>query len=131
MRREFNLSEQDLEFLDSSDYSWETINLQGNWVLIHQYPIPKGYNHSETSLALRLDSGYPNVQIDMVYFFPHLSRIDGKIIGAISTQLIDGKQWQRWSRHRTKVNPWRPEIDCIATHLGLVLHWLEREFKLR
>ncbi|MCH8902858.1 MAG: hypothetical protein IIA45_02965 [Bacteroidetes bacterium] len=131
MRRQFNLPEQDVEYLESTGYSWETITENGNWVLISCYSVPKGYNVTEVTTALRIDPGYPIGQIDMVYFLPHLSRSDGRPIGALAIQQFDGKQWQRWSRHRTPENPWRPEVDCISTHMTLVDHWLEREFKLR
>ena len=131
MRRQFNLPEQDVEYLESSGNSWESIIFAGNWVLIHNYPVPAGYNTNEVSIALRIDAGYPTSQIDMVYFNPHLGRIDGKPIGALAIQQIDGKQWQRWSRHRTPANNWRPEVDCIATHMALIDYWLLREFQIR
>ncbi len=54
---------------------------------------------------------------------------DGKAIGATGNcQLIDGRQFQRWSRHRTPGNPWRSGVDDIEAHIILVKHWLEREF---
>lgn len=130
-RRQFDLPERDAEFLDSNGYNWEAINGNGNWVIIHDYPIPNGYNLSKTIVALRIDPGYPSTQIDMVYFYPNLIRKDGHPIGAITGCAIDGSIYQRWSRHRTGFNPWRPEVDDLSTHLGLVNYWLEREFKLR
>lgn len=131
MRRQFNLPEQDIEYLESIGNPWESIILDGNWVLIHNYPVPTGYNFIEVSIALRIDAGYPVSQIDMVYFYPHLARQDGKPIGALAIQQIDCRQWQRWSRHRTPINQWRPEVDCIATHISLVDYWLVREFQIR
>ena len=131
MRREFILPEEDVEYLDATGLSWETVASNGNWVVIHNLPVPDGYNVKETSVALRIDAGYPTSQIDMAYFYPHLSRQDGKPIGALAMINFDGKHWQRWSRHRTPSNPWRPEVDNIGTHMLLVSHWLEREFNLR
>ena len=131
MRRHFELPEEDAEFLDSLQLSWETVSDNGNWILIHDYPLPNGYNLNEASAALRIESGYPNAQIDMVYFYPHLSRCDGKTIGALAFMQFDGKQWQRWSRHRTGANPWRPELDGVSTHTMLVNHWLSDEFRKR
>ena len=60
-----------------------------------------------------------------------LSRIDGKGINNLSQVVIAGEAWQQWSRHRTGQNPWRPGVDDIASHLGLVDDWLRREFGLR
>lgn len=68
----------------------------------------------------------------MAYFSPGLARKDNQPIGATeSTQALDGKSFQRWSRHRTNEAPWRPGDDDVATHLVLVANWLEREFKIR
>lgn len=131
MRRQFTLPEEDNEYLSFSRYSWETINQSGNWVIIHDYPVPEGYNVSNVSVALKIETGYPTSQIDMAYFHPQLSRKDGKAIGALTIIGFDGKHWQRWSRHRTPVNHWRVGIDDICTHLAFVTHWLEREFLIR
>ncbi|MBK8506151.1 MAG: hypothetical protein IPL46_30510 [Saprospiraceae bacterium] len=131
MRRLFHLPEQDVEYLEVSGLPWETIISNGNWLLVHNFSIPRGYNEEEASIALRLDPGYPTSQIDMVYFHPHLVRSDGKMIRALAMQQLDGKQWQRWSRHRTHSNPWRPDVDCISTHISLVDYWLNRELQLR
>lgn len=131
MRRDFNLPETDIDYLDTLSYPWDCLTSSGNWVIIHNYPIPLGYNVSSVSLGLRIDPGYPNSQIDMVYFSPHIHRSDGKPIGALALQVIDGIQWQRWSRHRTGANPWKSGIDDISTHLLLINYWLEREFQIR
>ena len=120
-----------MEFLSQSGRRWETIRDAGEWVIISDYPLPPGYNVSHATVALKIEGGYPVTQIDMVYFDPPLGRQDGKPIGALSPQPISGRQFQRWSRHRTGENPWRPGVDDISTHLSLVDFWLEREFKLR
>lgn len=129
MRRDFHLPEDDVIFLGGLGLDWETINDGGmQWVVIHAYPIPIGYNHKNVSVAIKIETGYPRTPLDMVYLSPALQRIDGKAINAISSQVIDGKQFQRWSRHRTGVNPWREGVDDISTHLALVDFWFEQEF---
>lgn len=130
MRKDFILTEEDLEFIESTGYEWESIiSPQGNWVVIHNYPIPMGYTVSHASVALKIESGYPVSQIDMAYFYPQLLRSDNQQIGAlVPMSIIDNIEWQRWSRHRTNTNPWRPGIDNLSTHMGLVNNWLEREF---
>ena len=129
LRRQFDLQEEDTEYLDAKGLPWETLNEGGTlWLLVHEWPVPDGYNVPKVSVAVRL-VGYPNGALDMAYFKPALSRTDGVPIRATSAvQTIDGTPWQRWSRHRTAQNPWRPGVDSIATHLALVEHWLEREF---
>lgn len=128
MRRDFILPEQDIEYLDQSGYPWETISDGPNkWVIIHGYPVPNGYNISAVKVALKIEGGYPVAQIDMVYFDPALNKVNGTGIGALVNQNVCGKAWQRWSRHRTAQNPWRPGLDDVSTHLQLVNYWLERE----
>lgn len=130
MRRDFSLPEQDIEFLECSGFKWETIRHgAGCWLVIYNYPIPPGYNTNKVDLALKIDSGYPVSQIDMVYFTPDLVLTSGQPITALARQAIDGKNWQRWSRHRTGENPWRPGLDDISTHLQMVDFWIERELK--
>jgi len=129
MKSDFQLPEEDMIFLNGMGLPWETVNDQGmQWVIIHDYPVAFGFNHQNVSVAIKIETGYPRAPIDMAYFHPALQRIDGKIINAISGQQIDGKQYQRWSRHRTPQNPWREGIDDLATHLALVSFWFEQEF---
>ena len=129
LRREFEPLSDDIALLDETGLSWETIVDKDQWVLIHGFPIPKGYNHQIAIAAIRLATGYPHAQLDMVYFHPHLVRADGKPIGATTgRQQIDGQEFQQWSRHRTDQNPWVVNQDNIGTHIILIEDWLEREF---
>lgn len=129
MRRQFLLPEADRDHLDVRELEWETIVEAGvRWLLLHAFPVPEGYNHRTVIVAVMISACYPEAPLDMAYFYPHLARTDGRAIGALSSQIIDGKNFQRWSRHRTGQNPWRPGVDDLAAHLALVEHWLEREF---
>ncbi len=129
MRRQFDLPGEDVEYLDARGLNWESLtDGEAKWLIVHGFPIPVGYNQSSAQAAFRIEPGYPDAQIDMVYFFPALARGDGRGINNLTTQAIDGRQFQRWSRHRTEKNPWRPGEDCLATHLLLVEDWLRREF---
>lgn len=132
MRRQFDLPEADEAHLESLGRPWETItDGSARWLLVHEWPISAGYNYSAVSIAIRIEPGYPDTQLDMVYVLPHLARTDQVSINALSNQAIDGKDWQRWSRHRTNENPWRPGIDDLSTHLFLVDDWFTREFHAR
>lgn len=130
MRRAFDLPEGDREHLDARGRPWETIIDGSQWLLLHEYPIVDGYNHSTATAALLIAPMYPETQIDMVYFYPHLTRRDGKAIPALSDHALDGKTFQRWSRHRPD-EPWRAGVDDVGTHLLLVDEWLRREFRVR
>jgi len=128
MRRQFMLPETDSTFLGTPGLRWETIiQNKSRWLIVHDFEPPEGYNHRRVFLAILISPGYPDTQLDMVYFSPALARLDGRVIGALSTTTLDGKTYQRWSRHRTGLNPWRPGEDDLSSHLELVKHWLERE----
>lgn len=129
-RHEFDLPAGDHGFLEATGLRWEAVRDGAlGRVIVHDYALPAGLKPDTVSLNLRIESGYPETQIDMVYFFPGIRRIDGRAIGALSDDTFDGRTWQRWSRHRTAQNPWRRGVDDISTHLQLVRHWLERELQ--
>lgn len=127
-RVQFQLSQDDTAFLDSLNLDWECVIENGSKrIVIYKYPLPKGYNHDYVALNMEITSSYPTTQIDMAYFFPPISRADKKPIKALSTNSFDGKTWQRWSRHRTTSNPWRPGIDSVATHIAYINTWFTSE----
>lgn len=130
LRKHFDLPEEDQEHLDARGLPWEAVSEGGNqWLLIRNFPVPKGYNNGSVTAAVRIPANYPNAGLDMVYFHPTLSRTDGiRIPATEGTVYIDNSIFQQWSRHRTVVNPWRPGVDQVSTHLSLVEEWLLREF---
>ena len=109
MRRDFQLSTDDTRFLDGLGLPWEAV-LQGSerWVLIHEHPLPDGYSSKLVTVAILISGGYPEAPLDMFYLLPAVARPDGAVIPATSAQAIDGKTYQRWSRHRPGDQPWRP-----------------------
>lgn len=132
MRRQFELPSFDTQYLDSTGLQWETI-VEGNgrWLILHDRPVPNGYNVERAIVALHIPPGYPESPIDMAFFHPPLARQDGKPVNRLSDRSLDGKVFQQWSRHRTDAAPWRPGEDDVASHLVLVDDWLGREFKIR
>ena len=129
LRCDFDLPEEDHEHLDARGLPWETVSECGNqWLLIRNFPIPEGYNYRSVTAAIRIPANYPTAGLDMVYFHPSLSRVDGiRIPATEGTVFIEQRVFQQWSRHRTGENPWRLGIDQVSTHLGLVEEWLLRE----
>lgn len=129
-RQEFALPADDMQWLNATGLQYELVAEDGALrVVLYDFPVPVGYNLSKVAVNVRIDSGYPDIQIDMAYFFPTLQRLDGRSIDSTSTDAFDGKTWQRWSRHRTGANPWRPGVDNLSTHMAAVEEWLARELK--
>lgn len=130
LRRQFDLLPDDRVFLDEYGLPWETLRDGSLWVLIHDLSTHVGYNHVRVTAAIRLETGYPQTALNMVYFFPHLLRKDGQPIRATdNTQNLDGKDFQRWSRHYTTENPWIAGVHNLGTHVIVVEDWLAREFE--
>ena len=130
LHRQFNLLPQDHKFLEEYGHPWETIVDGSRWVLIHEFQTHEGYNHPRVTVAIRMETGYPAAALDMAYFYPALARKDSTPITATEcTQEIDGKSYQRWSRHRTAQNPWKVGRDSLETHVLLIEDWLAREFE--
>lgn len=123
-RRELALSAEDTEYLDNAFPAWESI-AQGSWLILPDFPLPDGYTVRFVTVAIQISAGYPFTPLDMAYFFPPVLRIDGTPIPATNcTQNIDGNTFQRWSRHYPP-GTWRPDEDCIATHVMAIQSWLE------
>jgi hypothetical protein len=128
VRREFSLPADDVRYLDGLGLEWETVkDGTGIWLVIHKWFVPDGYAQMDASVAIMIPPCYPDAALDMVYFHPHLSLKSGKAINQLSTQMICGRVWQRWSRHFTPENPWRMGVDDVSTYLGLIDNWLRRE----
>lgn len=130
LRRQFDLLAEDEKFLEEYGHPWETLVDGSQWVLIHEFKTHEGYDRSRVTAAVRMETGYPVTALDMAYFFPALARRDGRPVDQTeATQVIDGDEYQRWSRHRTEQNPWKPGVDDLGTHVLLIEDWLQREFE--
>lgn len=131
-RRQFRLSTADESFLNSRFPGWEAVK-EGDtqWVIIRNYVLPTGYSALTTNVAIQLVAGYPDAGLDMAYFTPALQRTGGQAIPAITPHTLDGRDWQRWSRHRTAANPWVPGEDSLATHLSYIEFFLAEECRRR
>jgi hypothetical protein len=132
-RRTFNLPQQDAQYLDSLGHAWEAVQ-EGSyrWLLVHDINVPGGYTVPKVTLALMIPPGYPDAAMDMAWVFPALQRMDGIAVPTTEVkQQIDGRAFQRWSRHRTQNQEWRPGIDDIGTHLAMAREWFAVEFNKR
>jgi hypothetical protein len=122
----FHLPEEDVEFLNSLGLMWETVLAADIlWLLVHDYPIPFGFNVSKATLAIKIEGGYPPAKLDMAYFLPELSKVSGTTIPNLSTISIDDNQYQQWSRHYE----WREGVDDLGIHYCRIEQWLLDELK--
>jgi len=127
-RRDAPLLDADMAFLEAYGQPFDIVKDGSTWVILHDFPVPSCFNHKSVSLAIRIEQGYPMTQLDMLYVFPKLARVDGREIPQTQVeQLIEGKTFQRWSRHRSGPNLWVPGIDCLETHVFLIEEIFEQE----
>ena len=127
-RRQFRLAESDEAFLDGLGLRWEALLYGGaKWIVVYGYGLPVGYNVAKADLAVRIEPDFPTAQLDMAYFAPSLSRIDGKGINNLSPAQVDDRPFQQWSRHRTAGSIWRPGEDDLESHFLFIQSFLQRE----
>lgn len=131
-RRQFRLLPADEQGLTARSLLWETVVHGGRrWLLLQDVALPEGYLVEKTSIAIEVPTSYPTAELDMFYCYPQLTRRDGMAIPQTQvTEMIEGKGFQRWSRHRGAIAPWRPGLDNVVTHLALVEAALLREVEV-
>lgn len=128
VRADFTMLEEDIEYLNSKEYTWEAVaQADVKRVVLRGFEPPQGFTPAKVDAFVILPHGYPDAQIDMVYFHPPLARVDGVGIRSLITNDFEGKTWQGWSRHRTANSTWRQGIDNLATHMMLVDDFLTAE----
>lgn len=128
VRADFTMLEEDIEYLNSKGYTWEAVaQAEVKRVVLRGFEPPQGFAPAKVDAFVILPHGYPDAQIDMVYFHPPLARVDGVGIRSLITNDFEGKTWQGWSRHRTANSTWRQGIDNMATHMMLVDDFLTAE----
>lgn len=127
-RREFALSAADSAFLDSLQLRWEALNRGGRlWVIIYAMPLPPGFQVTVADVAIEIAAGYPTSQLDMAYFYPPLAITNGGTLSCVQAiEQLEGKGWQRWSRHRIGKSVWVPGVDDLEKHFAYVQDWLCR-----
>lgn len=129
--RPSQLMPEDLTFLKQfKEVSFVTSG-NSDWLILRSCKLPAGFTVDLADVAFLIPKTYPASQLDMFYFFPELKRIDEKPIGALTQQLLEGKSYQRWSRHRSGQNSWDSEVDNIQTHYEMMINCLKEEFKKR
>jgi hypothetical protein len=119
------LSESDLHYLDSKGFKYR-VSAPSNEIhlVIGDFELPAHYVPRKCELLLKLPPGYPNTNPDMFWTTPGIRLANGGApLAADVIELLEGKQWQRWSRHN---NTWRPGVDDIQTKLRAVRTELDK-----
>lgn len=129
--RQFRLLPADEAFLDGAYPGWQAvIENARQWILLPGYKLPTGYTQSLVNLAIEVPPTYPMAQLDMFYLCPAGVLVTGVAIPATEAcESVQGKQYQRWSRHRSGRSVWRPGVDNVMTHLALVESALLKEVR--
>ena len=128
-RRQFRLPAEDQPALDRLGLRWETlVDQKRQWVVISDFTLPSGFIQATAHLAIEINGAYPVGPLDMAYFSPALCMPSGRVIPQTQvTEQIDGRPFQRWSRHRTSENQWRPGEDSLDTHIDYIVAFLTHE----
>lgn len=115
------LPEADIAFLERSGIPYRVFEEGGmlNVELI-DFPLPDGLNARTAHVLFRLSSSYPDTPPDMWWIIPHLTPVGGGQIPATGVlETIDGRSWQRWSRHLDPA-AWRSGIDGLESYVRLL-----------
>lgn len=129
LKRDFEILDKDETYLERRGINWEAINDNGRrWVVLRNFILPDGYNHSIVDIAFDVPASYPRAEIDMFHCLPHLTLKSGGNIGETSGRSnIQGQFFQQWSRHLNGQTRWNPETDSVMTHIALIEAALSKE----
>lgn len=129
MRRDFVLLASDEAGLAERGIMWSSaLDAGRRWLILRDMPLPLGFDVTMATVAMEIPPTYPMAEIDMFYCAPELRLTSGRVIPQTQvTEMVCGRPFQRWSRHRGAIAPWRPNKDSILTHLLLIDASLARE----
>ncbi len=126
-RRDFGLLPRDLAFLERMGHVWDAVDDGRRWLILRDFPLPAHFQVRTCHLAIEMPTGYPSSQLDMFYCDPPLVLPAGhRPANADVRQVIEGREYQRWSRH-PEDGVWNPATDGLDTHFGLIELSLIRE----
>ena len=122
-----SLPELDIAFLEERGIQYVVAVESGmTCVVIPRWPLPNGFNRTETDLLVRLRPGYPDLAPDMWWFASPVHKADGQPLPRTDVyEKYLGRTWQRWSRHFNG-NQWKAGIDCLESYLALIRQELKR-----
>jgi hypothetical protein len=107
--REIELVEARFGELDiASDYTW---------LVIRRYPLPPGWNKTETQILILIPPGYPQTPPDNFYTDLDLLLAGGaRAEGGSDGPTYEGRQWQQFSWHFVDTADWQPHAEIERGH---------------
>lgn len=115
-------------YLKSKAFNYDVQSDQGLiCVVIHDFPLPVGFDRSNTDLLVRLPQGFPDAQPDMFWCEPPIKIAATGAVPPAADQMepFVGRTWQRFSRHLPP-GAWKPGTDSLQSFLSLVSAELRR-----
>lgn len=121
------LLEGDQRFLETNGYRYDVTVEDGMTCLVlHDVPLPRGFDRDATDILMRLPPGFPDAQPDMFWCDPPLRFATGQeVVGSDAREVFLSRDWQRFSRHLAP-GAWRPGRDNLQSWLMLILDDLAR-----
>ncbi|MGJ8619757.1 MAG: E2/UBC family protein [Methylophilaceae bacterium] len=130
LRRGFHLPEEDVEFLNSLNLTWEAIQ-DGNirCVVLYGFLLPQPFLPEKVNLKIKIPHDYTSgAALDMFFTDVMVKRSDDICIPRLTeSSVFDGKRWWQWSRHYPASVRWRSGVNSLITHICYVQQILEEE----
>jgi hypothetical protein len=120
--------EPDIETLRKEGYSVavqrDSSSSNRIFIVLKDYPLPRGWNKPQARLLLIADVGYPNSKLDMFWVDADLLLEGGRVPQAADVlETYMGETWRRFSWH---VQYWNPARDTVLSYLETVNHRLRQ-----
>jgi hypothetical protein len=109
------IPQSDEQYLTEKGFQFEIKQSDKEVLLVlKNWSLPDNYTPTLVDLLIRIVPGYPLAPLDMFWTFPAVKLAGGGWpLNADVHQQLDGRSWQRWSRHYE----WRPGVDNIRTFI--------------
>lgn len=93
----------------------------GNWVVIHNFALPSGYNFNQTDILILLPPSYPQTPPDWFYMDPGLRRRDGRPPHYFEEAAGRAPTLELWAAGCLHIRSWRPTNDPLTGHSLLTI----------
>ncbi len=116
----------DIARLERLGYELEVLSAGGEiGVVVHDLPLPAGYNRSTTSLLVKTTTLYPASAMDMFWVDAELLLANGACPqSGESIEVQFDRTWRRYSWHRNTT--WVPGRDDLIGHVEFCVARLQR-----